>query len=122
MAILDLKTVVITGANAKHLGQAEIANGSNTTLYTCPAETTAIVNDIQIVNTTGAAVDITVWIDPDGTTADDTTAIFKDWSVPANDFLHWAGGFKVLEATGTIKATAGTANAITITVDGAEVT
>ena len=105
----------------KNLGQAEIANGSNTTLYTVPASTVAIVKDIQIVNTTGTAATITIWIDPDGTTADDTTAIIKDWSVPANDFLHWSG-FKVMTATATIKATAGTASAITVTIDGAEIT
>jgi len=105
----------------KNLGQAQIASGSNTTLYTVPASTTAIVKDMQIVNTTGSSATITIWLDPDGTTADDTTALIKDWAVPANDFLHWSG-FKVMEAGATIKATAGTASAITVTIDGAEIT
>jgi len=104
----------------KSLGQATIASGSNTTLYTVPAATTGIVKDIHICNVTATAADITVWVDVDGTAATDSEAIIKEWSVPANEFLHW-DGYIIMSAASTIKATAGTGSAITVTVSGAEI-
>jgi hypothetical protein len=105
----------------KTLGQAQIATGSATTLYTAPASTRAIVKDIQVCNVTAAAVTITIWVDPDGTGATDAEAILESYSIPAQDFLHWSG-YLVLQAAATIKAQAGTGSAITITVSGAELT
>lgn len=103
------------------LGQAQIATGSPTTLYTCPGATTALLRDMNIANTTGNTITVTVWVDPDGTTASDSTAIMKDFTILPNEFVHWSG-YIILTATGTIKAQASAGSSITITACGAEIT
>ena len=109
--------MVFTEANLFH---GLVTNGTDT-LYTVPGSTTAIVKDIHIANTSATAATITIWIDPNGTSATDAEAIIKSWSVPANDFLHWSG-FMVMAAAATIKATAGTTNVIAVSINGALLT
>jgi len=103
----------------KNLSHGLVTNGVDT-LYTVPASTKAIVKDIQVCNTTATAATITIWIDPNGTNATDAEAILKSWNVPANDFVHWSG-FIVMSEASTIKATAGTTNALAVQVNGAEI-
>lgn len=106
----------------KQLGQAQIASGSKTTLYTVPASTVGIVRDMVIVNTTGTDRTIEVWLVPNGGSAGDDNCIIAGVPVWANDHLHWRG-WQVLDTAGdTIQAEAEAASAITITVSGAEVT
>lgn len=102
----------------KGLGQTQLAD-SATTVYTVPADTTAIVQDMHLCNNTGNAVTVTVWLDIDGTTATDATVIISDFSIPANDFWHWRGR-QGMTAASTIKALGSTTNAITMTVSGTE--
>ena len=103
-----------------NLSHGLITNGTDT-LYTVPALMTAIVKDIHICNTSAAAATITIWIDPNGTSATDAEAVFKTFNVPANDFVHWSG-FIVMAAAATIKATAGTTNVLAVTINGAILT
>lgn len=106
----------------KALGQAQIASGTVTILYTVPLATTAIVKDLQLCNVaTGTYAPISLWIDTDGTQATDAEAVIRKWSLPPNDFLHWSG-FMVMSAGATIKASCGIAGAVTITANGAEIT
>lgn len=93
----------------------EIDNAGAETLYTVASTpTTIIVRNIQvnIVNTTGTAATITVWAVPSGRSADDTTAVLKDYSVNGADYLTL--NIPELDAAATLQAQAGTANAITI--------
>lgn len=100
-----------------NLSHGLITNGTDT-LYTVPASTKTIVKDIWICNTTATAATITIWIDPDGTTAGDAQAILKNYSIPATDFLH-ISGFWIMAAAATIKATSGTTNVISVNINGA---
>jgi hypothetical protein len=108
---------VFTEANLFH---GLVTNGTDT-LYTVPALTTAIVKDIFINNTTATAATITIWLDPNGTTAGDAEAILKTFNVPASDFVH-ISGFFLMAAAATIKATAGTTNVISVQINGATLT
>ena len=103
----------------KNLGQSTVGT-TVVTLYTVPSGKTGLVKDIHITNLTSSEVTVSLWLDPNGTSATDSEAIFKDFGIPANDFLHWSG-FKVMSENSTIKAQAGTASGVTITIDGAEV-
>jgi hypothetical protein len=104
----------------KHLGQNQIASGTTTTLYTAPSGT-SIVKDIHICNTSGVALSIDVYLDPDGSTADDTTKLFDTFNVPANDVAHWVG-WQVMTSGGTVKAQASDVSGLTVTVAGAQIT
>ena len=102
------------------MGQAQVQDTA-TTIHTVPAVTTALLRDMMICNVDSSAHTITVYLDPDGTTASDATAILDAFSIPANDFRHWSG-YQVLEAAATLKAVADTSNVITITAAGIHVT
>lgn len=104
----------------KTLGQAQVTTGTDT-LYTVPASTTGIVKYVLCVNTTGTAATITVWADADGTTASDATVIIPTVSVPANEFIALKQVWIPMIAASTIKATAGTGSAITVTIGGVEI-
>jgi len=106
----------------KQLGRAQIASGSQTTLYTVPASTMAIIRDIMIVNTTSTDRTVEVWLVPNGGSPADNNKLIADMTVYANDCLHWQG-WQVLGTAGDmIQAEASAASAITIIVSGAEVT
>lgn len=104
----------------KNLGQVNLTVATQT-VYTVPASTTTAVRDMMICNVDSSARTVTVWLDHDGTTANDTTAILDAVTIPANDFIHWSG-FQVMVATATIKAACSSDNTITITVAGLEQT
>lgn len=106
----------------KQLGQAQIAAGAQTTLYTVPGATVGIVRDIQIANVNAAARTIQVWLVPNGDVPDDGNVIIPDMTVDGNDIIHWSG-WQVLETPGdTVQAEASVALSICITVGGAEIT
>ena len=105
----------------KRLSQAQIANGSRTTLYTLAADTTAIFKTIIITNTTSSDATVSVWDVKDGDSYGDGNAILSDLNIPANDFVQIIT-YLILDTEGdSIQAEAGTASAITISAYGAEV-
>ena len=73
----------------KQLGQAQIASGARTTIYTVPASTDTIVRDLMIVNTTATDRTISVWLVPNGAGYGDSNCIVRSETVYANDHLHW---------------------------------
>lgn len=99
-------------------GQAAVAASPTiTTIYTVPGSTRALVKDIDIANTTAAAITIRLWL---GSGTATSNAIFYDTSVSANSTLQWTGT-QVLNATEAIKAQA-SATGLTVTASGAEAT
>ena len=103
----------------KNLSHGLVTNGTDT-LYTVPALTTAIVKNINVANTTAVDATITIWIDPDGTTAGDAQVAMKTVTIPANDFINVSCYF-IMAAAATIKATAGTTNVLAVSINGAEI-
>lgn len=86
-----------------------LTTNTATTLGTVPAATQWLVKDIEVSNVTGTAATITLALG--------AATIFPAMSVAPNQLIHWTG-LRVLAATATIVATAGTANALHISVDG----
>lgn len=106
----------------KVLGQLSPANTTAASIYS-PSKI-ALINEIVICNTTAGAVTFRLFIDNDGTTYDQTTALFYDKSVPANDSYIWspAGGNGIMlnNAAANIAVRTGTNDALTFTVFGRE--
>ena len=102
---------------------ARQAVGATTeTLYTVPSSTKTVVKDIHICNNSSSDCYVSLWFVPNGDSASDENVIFYQWNVPANDFVHW-NGYQILDTAGdTIQALAETADQITITISGAELT
>ena len=104
----------------KRLGASRPADTNNATLYTVPGSTTVIATAIRVCNTTTSDATCRLFLVPSGGTADQTTAIYYDYNVPANSTLA-DDGKHVLEAAGTIQVRTGTASALTFTGSGMEV-
>ena len=105
----------------KRLAQAQIASGSQTTLYTLGADTTAIFKTIIITNTTSNSETISIWDVQSGSVYGDDNAIIKDLSIPANDFTQLTTYLILDTEDDAMLAEAGTGSAITINAYGAEV-
>ena len=97
--------------------QAAITTGV-TTLYTVPASTRALLKEFSIANTTGAAINVRVFLVPSAGSAGTGNAFLYDVSVPANNALQY-NGVQVMNAGETIQVQAASAG-LTITASGAE--
>ncbi len=96
---------------------------SNTTLYTCPASTTARVLSCTATNDTTTAVTITIHKVPSGDSPGDDNLILNLYSLSDKE-THACPEVvgQVLEAGDSISAIAGTADQATVSLDVAEVT
>lgn len=86
-----------------------------TTVYTCPAGTTAIVIGCQVANVDAAAVDLQFWW-TDASNADAITNLGYNVSVPATSAYEPINGKLVLEAGDTVKGLGSVASDLEATV------
>ena len=105
----------------KPLGQSSIASASNTTVYTLPASTQAIVKIIWICNTTTSDVTLEMWYVPNGSSADNAHKLLPGVTIPASDFKQINTDMGMITAGDTIQAKGSTNNAITISLFGATI-
>lgn len=114
-----------TGHAEKQLGQSRPSDTTAVSLYS-PASgiVSAEITSLFVANTTGSAATYRIFIDDDGTTYDQSTALAYDVSLAANTFTEILSGSKVFmnNASGNLAVRAGTGNALTFTVFGIETT
>jgi hypothetical protein len=101
------------------LGQAAITTGV-TTLYTVPAATRTLLKEFSIANTTGAPINVRVFLVPSAGSAGTGNAFLYDVAVPNANTLQY-NGVEVLNAGDTIQIQASSAG-LTIIASGAEAT
>ena len=99
------------------LGQAAITTGV-TTLYTVPASTRTLLKEFSIANTTGAPINVRVFLVPAAGTAGTANAFLYDVPVPNGNALQY-NGVQVMNAGETIQVQAASAG-LTITASGAQ--
>jgi hypothetical protein len=99
------------------LGQAAITTGV-TTLYTVPASTRTLLKEFSIANTTGADINVRVFLVPAAGTAGTGNAFIYDVPVPTANALQY-NGVQVMNAGETIQIQAASTG-LTITASGAE--
>jgi hypothetical protein len=97
-------------------GPAQLT-ASAATLYTVPANTTAIVRYIRIANTTATDRTVTLSIGADAA----ATRIFSGTTVPANGSVDWSG-FIPMTAAEIVQGLSSAATALTVVISGIEVT
>jgi hypothetical protein len=83
---------------------------SSSTLYTAPADYTAVILMAQISNVTDSSAKVT-FSHFDGTT---TTELLKDFGVPANDAASATTGKLVVQTGHSIKASSDTVNSLKV--------
>ena len=99
------------------LGQVAVTT-SYTTLYTVPSVVRTYLKQIDICNTTSAAVTIFISLVPSSGTAVASNALYFGQSVPANTTISYTG-VQVLLPGATIQVMAG-ATGLTVTASGGE--
>jgi hypothetical protein len=106
----------------KQLGQSRINGTTATSVYSPAVGVTAIIKTIYIANQSGSADTYRLFVDDDGTTYDQTTALFYDIVIEADETLQIDTFIAMNDPSGNVAFQNGTANALTITLFGAEIT
>lgn len=108
----------------KMLGQARPANTTAVSIYSPTTGVTANIQHIVICNTTGTAATFRIFHDDDGTTYDQTTALYYDKNINGAETLRiyplGGLGFCMNNPDGNMAVRTGTNNALTFTVYGQE--
>ncbi len=106
----------------EQLGQLRPADTNPASLYSPAASTEVMILSILVCNTTGSAATFRLFIDDDGTTYDQTTALYYDVSVAANTTLQIDLKLTMDDSSGNLAVQTGTNNALTFTAFGARIT
>ena len=106
----------------KQLGQSRPANTTAASIYSPGASTTAVIKSIFIANTSGASAKARLFLDDDGTTYDESTALLWDVEVAADSVVEISTFMAMNDSNGNLAIRTDTANALTFTVFGAEIT
>lgn len=106
----------------KQLGQARAGNTTATSVYSPASSTTAIIKMLTLCNTSAATASFRIFVDDDGTTYDETTALYWDVDLAANQSVEIDTFIAMNDSSGNLAYRTSVASAITITVFGAEVT
>jgi hypothetical protein len=102
---------------AARLDGPEAIGTAEETLITVAGATTAIIRNIHIANTSAAGATFKMSIGADAA----ATRLFSDVRVEAYSAFDWSG-FLVLGTGETLRAQSGTADVLTCTISGVNVT
>lgn len=106
----------------KQLGQLRPANTTAASLYSPAASTTWVGKNLVVCNTSGAPATYRVFHDEDGTTYDETTALFWEAPIAANETITVTGLLAGFTDAGSVGVRSSVANALTFTLYGATIT
>ena len=106
----------------KQLGQVMPTDTTATSIYSPAADTVTIIKAITVCNTDSSAHAFRLFHDDDGTTYDTTTALYYDVSVAANTTKEITLSINMNDASGNLAFRSDSANNLTCTVYGLEMT
>ena len=106
----------------KQLGQLRPANTTAASIYSPGAGVTAIIRNITVCNLTAVAVNFSIFHDDDGTTYDETTALFFVVRVEKNQTLQLTAYAAMNNPAGNLAVKTETSSSLNFTVYGAEST
>ncbi len=105
----------------KQLGQLRPADTIAASLYSPSTNITGIIKNLVVCNTTAIADTFRVFLDDDGTTYDQSTALFYDAPIAANTTVLVDMYSPMSNSAGNLAVRSGTASALTFTLSGAEI-
>jgi hypothetical protein len=106
----------------KQLGQLRPVNTTAASLYSPAANLTGIAKNLVVSNTTAILATFRVFVDDDGTTFDETTALFFDTPLKGNTTVLIDMYAAMNDPAGNFAVRTDTASALTFTLFGAELT
>lgn len=104
----------------KILGQSAPADTNNANLITVGASKSQIISTLHVANSTSSDATCRVFARIAGATAATSNAILYDITVPGNGFIALTEGI-TLATTDVLTIRSGTANALTFTAFGSEI-
>jgi len=103
------------------LGQARLSDTTATSLYSPADGVKTQITEILVANNTAGAIACRLFHDEDGTTYDQSTALYYDKSIGANDTLRISeASIWMSNSSGNFAGRSATGNALTFTVYGIE--
>ena len=105
-------------SRTKQLGQVRPSDTTPVELYSPSVRDRCVVHNIIICNTTGSTATYRLFVDEDGTTVDQTTAIAYDITLAGNTTDTWEIKIYMNDPAGRLSAATGTGNALTFTANG----
>lgn len=100
------------------LGQLRPANTTAASIYTLPVKQLTELSHIIVCNTTGTAESFRIFLDADGTTYDQTTALCYDVPIEVNQMVTIPIIASLVTAGGSLGVRTSTNNALTFTLMG----
>lgn len=105
----------------QQLGQIRPSSANTPTqLYAAKSGIESTISSILVCNTSGASATFKMYNDDDGTDTDESTAIYWNITVEANQTLEITPKIMLRDADGEVSAESSVANALTFTAYGAE--
>lgn len=104
----------------KQLGQSRPASATATSIYSPASGINAVLKTLVVCNNTSSSAKYRVYHDDNGTTYDQSTALFYDVTLSPNstDVIPLSGG--MADSNGNFAIESDTTNAITFTLYGSE--
>ena len=106
----------------KQLGQLRPANTTAALLYSPASSTETIIHNVVICNTSGASAKYRLFVDDDGTTYDEESAIAWDVNLPADTTDVFEVKITMNKSAGALGVRTDTNSALTFTANGQEIT
>lgn len=109
--------------NSTLLAQSRPSGTSAVSAYAPLARIKALITQIVVCNTTGGSVNLSIYLDADGTTYDQTTALYYTVALAANSTLliPFTNGLPIANP-GNLAVQTSSANALTFSIIGLEIT
>lgn len=111
----------MTTIREKLLGQEKLTSTSATTIYNPSGNVTGIARFVSVCNISASSVSFDLYLNGSASTYNDTCALYYNKALAAHDTLEISGYYILNGKNAFLAAKAHTANAITITVNGLEI-
>ena len=109
------------GFQEKQLGQLRPASTTATSLYSPGVGITAIIKSIVVCNTTAGDATAQIFIDDNGSTYSEETALFYNMPIDGNTTTQIDTYYPMSVDAGNIAVRSSVSSALTFTIFGAEV-
>ncbi len=106
----------------KRLGQLAPSTTAATSIYSPPADTTWVGKNMVVCNTTGGSVNFSIYHDETGTTYTVATALYYSVAIAANTTVSLTGLMAGYTDAGNVAVQTSSANALTFSFYGCEIT
>ena len=106
----------------QQLGQSRPSGTTATSLYSPGAGEEVIIKSIIVTNTSGSSATYRLFVDSNGTTYDETTAIAWDITLGGGETDIFEGTICMNDSSGNLAVRTDTADALTFTANGLVIT